>query len=99
VCRFGYYLVRAFHSNRVKLGTEPITELTEFTFDKMDTVFGMGQATFTAVGTTYRVTVIEGWFDEVFTERLTLSEKEKIRMRSEPWVAKRDANLRDMFKP
>ena len=43
--------------------------------------------------------IMNNWWHEVFEVALTLAEKERARMAAEPWVAKRDANLRDMFKP
>lgn len=49
---------------------------------------------------TGRVWIIgDNWWHEVFEGRMTLGERERLRMRSEPWVARRDENLRDMFKP
>jgi hypothetical protein len=39
------------------------------------------------------------WWDALFEARLTLAEKERVRMQNEPWVARRDENLSSMFKP
>lgn len=39
------------------------------------------------------------WWHDVSAVRLTLAEKERARMATEPWVSRRDRNLRDMFKP